>query len=555
MNKLISLIRTDLNITFGLSSIIYNFKAKKQRWQIIILAVAMLSLVPTYFLMVKGLWGLYDIIRQMGQQSYFLLAGFLGSQMMVFLFGLLYVMSKYYFSNDLNHLLPLPIKPSYILTSKFITITVNEYLTSLPIFLPFIIIYGIKGREGLVYWVYSLFAAIFLPIIPLVLSSIVIMIMMKYTNIKGKKDLLRTIGSILFIVIMIGGQLQIQKITQNALVQGDDFLFNLARDANLLVKKLGLAFPPSMWGALALANYDKFMGLTNILLYCGVSITSFAFMVLLSEKIFFDGLIGNIEVSASKGRGKKKDLDKATSATKPYLALAKKEIKMLFKTPIYLMNSVGGVIIIPIILAMSMVTGDESMKPLMDILNKNIEIVSLGAIGMIGFMAIINSVGSTTFSREGSNFWIQRTLPIRAEDQIYGRVLASLFIQFIGIIILIGSLSFLVRLNAINILLIFAIGLLASIPMTEIGMTIDILRPMLVWTNPQQAMKQNLNVLIGMGVGTLYGGALFLLLKFMIDRVENWMLYVTLIILLLISSLVLFKALKNLIEKQFKELE
>ena len=61
-------------------------------------------------------------------------------------------------------------------------------------------------------------------------------------------------------------------------------------------------------------------------------------------------------------------------------------------------------------------------------------------------------------------------------------------------------------------------GLLGSIPTTQIGMAIDILRPMLDWDNPQRAMKQNLNVLISLAVGALYlGGLVFLTIK-IIDK-------------------------------------
>lgn len=154
MSKIISLIKTDLNITFGLSSIAYSFKAKKNRWQIIVFGLAMLSLIPTYIMLIKVLSTLYDAFRQIGQQSYFLMMGFLGTQMIVLVFGLMYVMSKYYFSNDLNQLVPLPIKPSYILGSKFVTLMVSEYITSLPLILPFIFIYGIKGHQGIIYWLY-----------------------------------------------------------------------------------------------------------------------------------------------------------------------------------------------------------------------------------------------------------------------------------------------------------------------------------------------------------------------------------------------------------------
>ena len=555
MNKLISLIRTDLNITFGLSAIIHGFKAKKKIWQLLIIPLAIISLIPSYVLLIRGLWSFYDAFSQIGQQSYFLLMGFLGSQLMVFFFGLMYVMSKYYFSNDLNHLVPLPIKPSHILTSKFVTIMVSEYLTSMPIFLPFVIIYGLKTRAAILYWIYAILGAVFLPVIPLVISSLAIMILMKYTNIKGKRDKLRIIAAGGFMIFVIWLQLKIQQISQNAIIQGDNFMFNLARDANLLVRSLGVAFPPSMWGALSLANYDEFLGLSNLLLYSLVSILSFLLMIIASEKLFFDGLIGNIEVSASKGKNKKQNLDKTMTATRPYLAIARKETKMLFKTPIYLMNSVGGVIIVPIILVMSVLTGEASMGPISEILYGNMDFVVLIGIGMIGVLGMLNSVGVTTFSREGSNFWIMRTLPIKAEDQILGRLLASLFIQVIGALVLIVSIFFVIKLDIVNIILIILIGLLASIPMTLLGMIIDIVRPMLSWTNPQQAMKQNFNVLIGMGLGTIYGGALFFLIKFILDKLDMPIIYLIIVGILILSSIIFFKLLKSLIEKRFKELE
>ena len=557
MKKIISLIKTDLNITYGLSSITYSFKNKKNRWQIIVFALAMLSLIPTYFLMIKGLNGIYDILEQMGQKPMFLLSGFLASQVMIFVFGLLYVMSKYYFSNDLSHLVPLPIKPSYILGSKFVTLMISEYLTSLPIILPFIYIYGTKGGEGLLYWIYSFLLVITLPIIPLVLSSILIMIFMKYTNVGAKKDLMRIVGASLFIVVMIYIQMKIQSIAQKALLQGDDFLLNIVNDSSLLVKKLGLGFPPSQWGALSLSNSSNIVGLINLLAFIGVGVISFFIMIFLSEGLFFGGLIGNIEVSASKGKsGKKLSLKDTAKETKPYIALARKEIIMLFKTPVYLMNAVGGVIVVPILLVMtSMTGGDESLGSFLKLIESKPDFVSLVGIGFIVVLGMLNSIGPTTFSREGKNFWIQRTLPIKAEDQIIGRVLSSLAVQVLGIIALLGSSAFIIKIDISTIILIATLGLLGSIPMTQIGMVIDIIRPYLTWDNPQRAMKQNLNVLIAMGLGTLYAGGIGYLVVKIMNKVDINLIYGLLTIIFIISSVVLSSILKKLITKQFEVLE
>ncbi|NLY45823.1 MAG: hypothetical protein GX053_07535, partial [Tissierella sp.] len=479
MNKLFSLIKVDFKNTYGLSSFISSIKNKKNIWMTIIIGIAILSLLPSYYFMIKGLDLFYDVFFQMGQGPYLLQMGIFATQMLVIVFGILYVMSKFYFASDLNQLVPLPIKPSYIIGSKFVTLMFSEYLTSLPIILPFVIIYGIKSSEGILYWIYSILLILTIPIIPLVFASLLVMIFMKYTNIGGKKDLIRVVGAVLFIIFAIWFQFTIQRIAMNSVELGDDFLINLARDSEFLVRRLGIVFPPSMWGTLALANSQSMTGLFYLILVLGVSAISIIIMIFLSETIFFDGLIGNIEVVASKGNKKIKDMDKSISVAKPAIAIAKKELIMLFKTPVYLLNSIGGVIIVPIILVMSVITGDESMEPLVQLLDMYPHFLTLVAIGMVVLLGIMNSIGSTTFSREGKNLWIQRVLPIRASDQVIGRVLSSLVVQLLGIAVLIPAIFFINSINIINILLIVVIGLLGSIPMTQIGMIIDIARPML----------------------------------------------------------------------------
>lgn len=555
MNKIKSLIKVDLQNTYRVKAASKFLTDKKNIWYTLIIGIALLSLLPSYYFMVSGLNKFYDVFFQIGQASYLLNMGIFVSQVLVFIFGILYVMSKFYFSSDLNQLIPLPIKPSHILGSKFVSLMVSELLTSLPIILPFVIIYGIKSGSGILYWLYSIILVLVIPVIPLSIASLLVMVFMKYTNIGRKKDLVRIISSVLFIIFIIWIQYTLQKYAVSSMEMGEEFLMNLAKDSLFLVKRLGIIFPPSMWGTFALANSQTLTGLFYLLLLLVTSTLSLSIVISLSERIFLDGLLGNAEVSASKERGKIKDIGKSVSVTKPYIALAKKELIMLFKTPVYLMNSIGGVIIIPIILVMSVVTTEESMEPLTELLDSYPNFVTLIAIGMVLGLAIINSIGPTTFSREGKNLWIQRVLPIKAGDQVVGRVLSSLAIQLIGIGILIPSIFFIYKIGIIDILLIIVIGLIGSIPMTQIGMVIDISRPMLTWDNPQRAMKQNLNVLIAMGVGVLVLVGLFFLVKSLIFTIDIWYIYIILVIILVAISIVLYRLLTRLIEKQFIELE
>lgn len=553
MEKLISLIKIDLNVSFGLSALKYKFQNKKERIQILILFIALLSLLPTYIMLIKGLQELYLAYEDIGQKSAFLLNGFIYAQVFVFIFGIIFIMSKYYFSNDLNILVPLPIKARDIIGTKFITSMINEYLTILPIILPFIFIYGIKGREGILYWLSSIFLVLFLPIIPLAIVSIIIMVFMKHTNIRGKKDLLRVIGYILLLVILLAFQFKMQSMAQNSILEGDDFFFNMAKDSNLLVKKFGMFFPWAMWGSLALSKAYSIKGVLNFILFISSSILAFLIMLELSEKLFFKGLIGNMEVSHN--RNKKINVKDYSKVSPGFLAIGLKEIKMLFRTPVYLMNSVMGVILIPIILLMSYYMDGGAFGGRTDGFFQG-HIISLLGAAIIIFLAGTVGVGSTTFSREGKNLWIQRVLPIKVRDQIFGRIFAAIIIQIIAIIALSISLYFMVELKIENIFWIAFLGLLGSIVMTEIGMIVDIFRPMLDWDNPQRVIKQNLNVAITMGISILYLlGLVFLVNKLMSMNKGIFIVYGTPILIFIISAYILYRLLEKLIQRQMEIIE
>ncbi len=555
MNRIMPLIKIDINNTYGLSAIKYKLKNKRERWQLILIPIIILSILPSYYLLVSGIYRLYDTFLYIGQKAMFLLYGILATQLILFFTGLLYVLSKYYFSNDLNILIPLPLKARDIISAKFVTMMVHEYLTSLPIVLPFIITYGVKGNEDLIYWLYSLILLLFIPVIPLSLASIIIMAFMKFTNIKGKKDLLRIIGYFVMIVLLIAFQLKIQSITEKALVNEEDFLYKLVTDSSLLVKRLGLAFPPSMWAALSLNNYMKLTGLFYTMLFVGTSLLVFAIMVVLSERVFLAGLIGNLEVHTSSGSGKVKA--SAFSRSYPvYLTVALKEIKLLLRTPIYLFNSVGGVVILPIIFILSIFMEEAApVEQLSLLIGQYSDIINLIGIGYVTALGIINCVGCTTFSREGKNLWLHRTMPIEIRAQIFGRILSSLFVQLIGIVVLLVCLAYMGLINIKSVLWITVLGLLGSIVMTELGMIIDIYRPLLDWDNPQKPMKQNLNVLISMALGSLYIFLIGFLVYRMINRVDIVLIYGIVAVIFILSSYIFYEILKRLIERQFKVLE
>lgn len=561
MKEFTSLLKTQLNVNFGFSAIRYKyFKQRRELWQPILFLLAFLSLIPLYVSYIKMLNTILASLKSINQEGTVLLLGVLWSQIILFVFGISHIFAKFYYSDDLQILIPLPLKPSKVLTSRFIVVMINEYLVVLPIMLPIIIAYGLQNSVTIIYWLFSILILILLPIIPLALSSIMVIIFMRYTNLRGKRDLIRVIGGVLMVALILLIQFIGQKSSTNLPQGGElEYLSRLISEKNSLINRVGASFPPSIWATRALIDFNRARGLVNLLIFLLLSIVIFFGMVYVSERIFYKGLIGGQELAPKKKKLTDKELKVRLARTShPTIAIFLKEMKILIRTPIYLMNSIGAVIIIPFAMAIPILASKDEIGKLISEFNKtsNGAGVNLLLIAFIMFMAANNGIGSTTFSREGRQFWISRIVPLKVEYQLMGKILSSLFVQLIGLIIVLAIALFILPLKIFDMAIISLLGLLGSIPLTELAMFVDITRPLLDWDNPQRAMKQNMNVLFSFIIGILYILANFILVMAMLKiGVDGLSIYLFLGTIYIIGSVALFGLLSKYTARRFKDIE
>ncbi len=112
----------------------------------------------------------------------------------------------------------------------------------------------------------------------------------------------------------------------------------------------------------------------------------------------------------------------------------------------------------------------------------------------------LNGTASSAFSREGKNFWISKVMPVSPGRQVMGKFLHSYLVVVLGI--LSGSLAarLAMGLGWKTILPAVLLALMAGAFLTAMNMAVDLARPLLTWTHPQRAIKQNLNVVLAMAL-------------------------------------------------------
>ena len=559
MKPFTSFIKMQLNVNYGISALKYRFtREKKKLWEPILIAVAILvSVLPLLALYTVMMSGIYAAGAVMNQPEIVLAIAFLFAQLVILFFGIFYIMGTFYFSQDLESLVPLPLRPYEVVGGKFAVIMVNEYLTAMPILLPPLIIYGAGTGQGLFYWLKSLVLMLAVPALPLTAAALIIMVLMRFVNFRRYKDLLAIIGGLAVLVLSIGFSALVQNIPKNG---NPDYIKNLIESQSGLIDLIGSRFPPIIWATKGLSE-GGLAGLGYFLLFLFVCVLLFLLLLWLSNKVFYKALLAGQEVNRKKKSMTRVQMDKQYGkASSPVLAIIKREWKLLFRTPIYALNGLTGSIIGPfMILIMFFAKGsDEELMQLFDVINKPeaAPYVLLGGLGVMLFTAGMNLVASTSLSREGKTFWITKLIPVSAKQQVTAKFLISYLISVVGIIVTGIIMCVFIKESLIWVLGAILVSLLGAVPMVALNLLLDVFHPKLVWNSEQEAMKQNMNGGIGMLLSLLIllvlGIVTFLML---VLQLPMWLVFIALGVVSVILGILSAMALYAVAERKYRELE
>ena len=394
------------------------------------------------------------------------------------------IISKIYYSRDVELLLPLPLRQNNIYLSKILGSVAIAFLTSLVIFIPLIFPLVKYGSLKLI----KFFSIIFLNLsniifTVLILSIILILFMRAFAGIGGLKNLLQALG----FIFGIGATLAPQLITRS----------NLSKE---VLEKNIIGFIKHLFPQVYLV--DKIYGMNNIPGFF-ISLAILLLMALILFALSFPlsklMIAGVLRANTSGSRAKRKGENKNTSIA---ISLAKKDMTNVIKTPVYFFNLASGAFMFPILMIFGFLKG-ESIKYIQEFF-ANTESFGFGKIDLFFvfmivlffYSAFITPLSLTSITREGKNIYLMQTLPISYEDQVKGRILGSCIFQIISSLPLLLLLAYFTKFNVIYIFAMLIGSFLGSYASSSFGIFYGIKYPKLDWENPQEAVKRNFPVFL-----------------------------------------------------------
>lgn len=532
-----------------------NNKIKKLKTAgIILLMIA--GFTPIIFGVGALVYGIYDSLAAIGQQGYLIGISMIAVCLSVFIFGIMYILNYFYFSKDLEYLLPLPVKPYEILAAKFLVVTLWEYLTQSILFLPIIIAYGLRSSSGISYYLTSLVVFIFLPVIPLIAALIINMILMRFTSIGKHKERFKLIIGIFGIFIGIGINTLSQRLAQSNMTQ--DKIQELINQGNnsLLGQSSGL-FPSAKFAANAIINSGTTTGLLNLVIFLIMTIVLLLMVLTIGQSLYFKGAMGVSEAPSNRKKLSNKEFTKSTSESSILKAYVMKEFRMLFRTSVYFLNCVLMNFLWPVFVLIPIFSKPDSLEGLSALGTISLD----GGFGglalvitfvMVMFLASSNSIAGTAISREGQNAIFMKYIPVDYTTQIIAKIFPAIILSLVSVIMLIVISLFVIKLPMILLVLSVIVAFIAIIFNSLTGIIVDMKRPKLDWDNEQKAVKQNLNGLINMGISLI--SAVFIALVVIL----NLSLVPTFLMLLIIYGtfdFMLYFYIKKNAEKIFRRIE
>lgn len=493
MKNVLTLLKVMLKVNFLFPALRgRTIHKKKERINIIILAVILFVIAfPLLYAYLFIIRKFFEILQPIGQTHALLTLGILIAQFLILIFGIFSIISIFYLSKDMELLIPLPLKPYQVILSKFFTVLVNEYFVIAPLILPLFIYYGILANVGIGYWLRLPFIYLLIPIIPLAVTSLLVVVMMRLINFGKHKDKLIIIGSLLMMALIIIPQF-LEKPSKNSGLNNEQII-NFFTSDDSLVKLIGNKFPPAIWITRSFIYGISNDAYVDQILFYSISALLFVFLILLGEKLFYKGVIGLNEVSVTPSQ-KTKHLSFSDGAH-PIHSIFLRELRMMNRIPMFLLNGVISSLLIPIFMFLIVIFKTGEFDFFISAMKKeNVLMISLYLAAFFILCGGLNGTAASSFSREGKYFWISKVIPVSFRNQIIGKFLHALAVSSLGIIS--GAIVTLIlfKINLISLLLGLFIAIIATIAFIAIGFSLDLRKPLLDWISYQKAMKQNINV-------------------------------------------------------------
>lgn len=451
-----------------------------------------LSILIAFVIIYVSYYTLAELVK-IGQSVLFFNIYFLIMMAITAMQSIILTVNIFYFSNEIENILPYPIKKHELLIAKFISLLSKIYTTIVIFLLSPLIIYGIVSHVGITYYIFAIISFILFPLIISFICVFIMMIVMKIAKFVKNKEIFQILITFMMLIIMFVGEfLVIKYITGNSVNEESMIeITKITEQSTTLVDKFIIITP----FVKILLNEKIFLNIIKIILILIIQILIF---FIVGSNLYWKELLKNNTYIKSKNR-KLKIKNKKKSKTISYLA---KEFKEAVKNPIVFMQCFYPLITICVAIVILIIASISNIQEIMKNENLNLMLgefkfnigVMLTIIGIIQLITTLSNLSITAISREGKNAIFMKYIPIDYSNQIVYKSIPQIIVNStLSIIIVVITSIFIRDFELIYCIMTIIISILINIICSILMVLVDLKRPNLNWDTEIDIFKQNPN--------------------------------------------------------------
>lgn len=494
-------------------------KAALKTIGMIVLILLLVADIGVLFVMLN--LGLYRGLAAAGMQGLLVLYAGIMATALTLVVGFMTSLSTYYLNDMELQLLAMPIPPRPLLAAKFTAVYASEAAVSLFFMGTAAVIFGLKEQPHPLFYVWALLAGFLLPLIPLAASYLIQIPLLTFARFLKNRRVIMILGGIMGISFGLVFNLYMQG-TMSKLAR-PEAMAALAKEQGSVVLALGKAYPPAQlaWKAMSdPASAGAVGAMAGMALLC---LAAPALVIFFLGRTYADSLVGFNESRLRKltAAGADAFISGTLKAGSPFISMVKREVALMNREPMYLLNGPFIVILMPIIVGIMFAVQGEAMMAepemaaVVDMVRGGLGLVIVSLAG--AFLGSGTSITCTALSRDAKALPFMKSLPVSAGSYMLAKLVHGIIFAGAGSIVGAGLLAWVLKLSPGNAIAGVAVSFALSSLVNMGGLWLDTANPRLSWDNPIAAMKQNPNsVIVMLGAMGLFAGAGWLSYRLML---------------------------------------
>jgi ABC-2 type transport system permease protein len=450
--------------------------------------------------------GMYKGLATLGMQGLLILNAVVMATMLTFIVGFMTALSTYYLNDMELQLLAMPIQPRALFGAKFTAVYVSEAAFSVFFMAITMVVFGIKESPHPLFYIWGTITALMLPL-PVLAASYALQIpLLSTARFLRNKKLIMIVGG----VIGISCGLLFNVYFQGMMMRFQDpaaLAESIASPASM-VTRIGNAYPPALLAWKAMSDPASAAAFGSVLLLIAVCAAGPAMVVVFMSGAYARSLVDFNESYIRKltRDGARRFIARRIRSGSVFLAMVKREITLMNREPMYLLNGPFIIILMPVIVGVMLLVNGDAMFSDPDM--AGVKALIGGGFGsvlaaLVGtFMGSSTSIACTAVSRDAKALPFIKSLPVKAATYMLAKFAHAEIFGVFGSVVGVGLIARVLGLDAAGC----AAGLLVSLSLSTLlnlgGLWLDTANPRLDWDNPIAAMKQNPNAVIAI-LGTM----------------------------------------------------